>query len=58
MNATTPPRAGVGRFNLERRTGAVVSPADPGIGRWIGNNGHLKTNQDDHIHKLDLSLKL
>ncbi|KAG5225212.1 zinc finger protein [Salix suchowensis] len=58
MNATTPPRASVGMFSLERRTGAVVSPADPGIGRWIGNNGHLKTNQDDHIHKLDLSLKL
>ncbi|KAF9662077.1 hypothetical protein SADUNF_Sadunf18G0015900 [Salix dunnii] len=56
MNATTPPRASVGRFNLEM-TGAAVSPADPGIGRWIGN-GHLKTNQDDHIHKLDLSLKL
>jgi hypothetical protein len=56
MNATTPSRASVGRFNLER-TSTVGSPADPGIGRWIGN-GHLKTNQDGRIHKLDLSLKL
>jgi hypothetical protein len=46
----------VGRFNLER-TSTVGSPADSGTGRWIGS-GHLKTNQDDHIQKLDLSLKL
>ncbi|KAG5244429.1 zinc finger protein [Salix suchowensis] len=57
MNATASSRAGVGRFSLER-TSTVGSPADPGIGRWIGSTGHLKTNQDDHIQKLDLSLKL
>ncbi|KAG6770799.1 hypothetical protein POTOM_026494 [Populus tomentosa] len=57
MNITTASsRAGVGRFNLER-TSTVGSPADPGAGRWTGS-GHLKTNQDDHIQKLDLSLKL
>jgi hypothetical protein len=54
--ATASSRAGVGRFNLER-TSTVGSPADSGTGRWIGS-GHLKTNQDDHIQKLDLSLKL
>ncbi|CAK7353880.1 unnamed protein product [Dovyalis caffra] len=56
MNASASSRVGVSRFNLER-TSTVDSPADPGIGRWIGS-GHLKTNQDDHIQKLDLSLKL
>ncbi|XP_011039591.1 PREDICTED: zinc finger protein 1-like [Populus euphratica] len=54
--ATASSRAGMGRFNLER-TSTVGSPADSGTGRWIGS-GHLKTNQDDHIQKLDLSLKL
>ncbi|KAK8482523.1 hypothetical protein V6N13_031251 [Hibiscus sabdariffa] len=51
-------RAGVGRFNI-MRTMMGGSPADEVMDNcWWSSGAGLNTKQEDHIHKVDLSLKL